>query len=251
MIERVLENSGVRQLDYTAIDLNPKLLDEARRRLTRWGARHGYSSTQTAGALRLASDDRSLTLHTLQADVRRPLPDGLGPGFDVVLANALLDLVDLPSVLPRLLARLDADGVFYFSINFDGVTIFEPETDPAIDEAVMLSYHRTMDQRRLEVQPVAHSQTGRRLLAALPSFGADILAAGSSDWVVHPTGGTYHPDERVFLGAILDMIEQALHDANDLSPKDLSRWLAIRRRQLAEGSLILIAHQIDVCGKLL
>ncbi|MGA9531927.1 MAG: class I SAM-dependent methyltransferase [Anaerolineales bacterium] len=251
MVERVLEHSGVPTLEYTAVDLNPTLLEEAVRRLAAWGDSHHFSVTLSAGTLRMASNDQSLTLHTLPADVRQPLPDQLEAQFDVVMANALLDLVDLRTVLPRLLTRVNQGGVFYFSINFDGVTIFEPEFDPAIDNAVMQSYHRSMDERRLDGLPAGHSQTGRRLLALLPSMGADILAAGPSDWIVHPTGATYQPDERVFLGLILDMIEQALRNADDLDPDDLSHWLAARRRQLAEGTLILLTHQVDVCGRII
>lgn len=248
MVERVLQNSGVASLDYTAVDLNRGLLDEAVRRLDAWGTDHRWSVKHSAGVLTLQSDDKSMTFRTVHGDVRRPLPDQVEGKFDVVIASALLDLVDLRSVLPRLLSRVNQDGVFYFAINFDGVTIFEPAFDPAVEQAVLRSYHRTMDERRLDGMPAGHSQTGRQLLALLPTLGARILEAGPSDWIVHPTDGAFKPDEHIFLQAILNTIERSLEDADDLDPNDLSRWLMTRRRQLADGSLILMTHQIDVCG---
>ena len=47
-------------------------------------------------------------------------------------------------------------------------------------------------------QPSGDSRTGRRLFHALRACGAEVLAAGSSDWVVHPVGGAYLHDEAYF-----------------------------------------------------
>ena len=45
---------------------------------------------------------------------------------DVLIANAVLDLVDVPAVLPGLLRLLVPGGVYWFTINYDGESIFEP-----------------------------------------------------------------------------------------------------------------------------
>ena len=45
----------------------------------------------------------------------------------------------------RRLAR--PGGLFYFSINFDGVTALEPQIDAHLDDEIMRLYHRSMDER--------------------------------------------------------------------------------------------------------
>lgn len=251
MIERVLDWTEIRHIDYTALDINSELLAEAKQRLTAWGRRRGFVVNAPPNGLELSSPDRSLLLQTVEADVRQDLPAEIDGGFDVVIACAFLDLVDLDALIPEILGLLADEGVFYFPINFDGVTTFLPATDPVIDRAIERSYHRSMDQRDGDPGSTDHSHTGRRLLELLPSLGAEIRSAGSSDWIVHPTAGSYHPDERWFLGWMLESVEQSVRPSSDLTATEIERWLAARRSQLSAGSLSLVTHQIDVCGTVL
>lgn len=66
---------------------------------------------------------------------------------------------------------------------------------------------------------------------------------GGSDWVVRPTGGSYPADEERFIATILGFVEEALADADVPESDD---WLTIRRRQLAAGELLYVAHQYDL-----
>lgn len=169
--------------------------------------------------------------------------------WDLLIAHAFLDLVDAPRLLPELLALLRPGGLFYFTINFDGLTILEPPVDPGFDEQVIDLYHRTMDERTADGRPAGDSRSGRHLLWQLPAAGAEILAAGASDWVVVPSRGGYAADEADFLRAILGFFEQSLSGRPELNPARLAGWLARRRAQIEAGELIYVAHQIDVCGR--
>ena len=164
--------------------------------------------------------------------------------WDVLVAHAFLDLVDAPRLLPELFALLRPGGLFYFTINFDGLTILEPPVDPDFDEQVIATYHQTMDERG-----AGDSRSGRRLLSQLPVAGAEILAAGASDWVVVPGRGSYPAEEADFLRAILGFFEASLTGRPELDPARLAGWLARRRAQVEAGELIYIAHQMDVCGR--
>ena len=150
--------------------------------------------------------------------------------FDACVANAFLDLVDLEAFLPRLFAKLN--GPFWFTINFDGESIFEPP-DPH-DAAIWTPYHASMDARE------GSSTTGRRLLTAIPRHGARIEAAGSSDWVVLPP---YPAMEAEFLHNIVDTVEDELAGLDVLKG-----WVARRRAQVQGQELVYIAHQLDVFG---
>lgn len=169
--------------------------------------------------------------------------------WDLLIAHAFLDLMDVPRLLPELFGLMRPGGLFYFTINFDGLTALEPAVYPGFDEQVIDLYHRTMDERRIAGRPTGGSQAGRRLLSQLPAAGADILAAGASDWVIWPRSGRYPGDEAYFLHHMLHFFESSLAGQPDLDPRRFGVWLAQRRLQIEKGELILIAHQIDVCGK--
>jgi len=148
-----------------------------------------------------------------------------------------------------LLRLLVPGGVYWFTINYDGESIFAPGHPH--DDQVMQAYHRDMDDRIRYGRPAGESRTGRRLFHHLRAAGAPALAAGSSDWVVHPApDGRYPADEAYFLHSILNTIRDALRNRQDrVEPAGLADWLAERGRQLAAGELVYIAHQLDFVGR--
>ena len=170
------------------------------------------------------------------------------PRWDALIAHAVLDLVDLHRALPPLLALLRPGGCFWFTLNFDGDTIFAPELDRAFEDHLMARYHRTMDERRVNGQPAGSSRTGRRLLTLLPRLGAEILAAGASDWVVFPRQGAYPGDEAYFLHSIVATVQRALQDDPAVDAARLAAWAAQRHAQIRAGELVYIAHQLDIAG---
>jgi SAM-dependent methyltransferase len=109
--------------------------------------------------------------------------------WDLLIAHAFLDLMDMPRTLPQLFSLLRPGGYFYFSLNFDGATILQPTIDPPFDALVEQLYHRTMDERMTDGRPSGDSQSGRHLFGHLRQAGAEILAAGSSDWVLFGRDG--------------------------------------------------------------
>ena len=247
MAERLLERGLVPSMEYTGIEAQAKLAQRAGLRLRAWSRRHGYGVSGRGDrlVLRRGSVETRLTFRT--ADVLEEAPR-LRRRADVLMAHAFLDLLDLPTALPVLLATLRPGGLFHFSLNFDGVTAFEPALDPALDSAIESLYHRTMDERRVGGRPSGDSRTGRHLFAALRAAGAEVQAAGASDWVVTPVGGSYAHDEAYFLHFIVHTLEGALRARPELDGRALARWVERRHRQIERGELTYIAHQLDVFG---
>ena len=89
------------------------------------------------------------------------------------------------------------------------------------------------------------SRSGRHLFGHLQNAGAEILAAGSSDWVVHAVNGKYLEDEDYFLHFILHFFEESLTGHTELDAGAFADWLAERRAQIERGELVYIAHQMD------
>ena len=169
--------------------------------------------------------------------------------WDLLMAQALLDLVDVPTTLPALLSLLRPGGLFYCPITFDGGTVFQPEIDPEFDAAIEACYHQTMDQRLIAGKPSGDSRTGRHLFAHLRAAGVEVLAAGSSDWVVFAGPNGYAADEAYFLHFIIHTMHTALTGHPDLDAERFTAWIAQRHAQVEQGTLVYIAHQLDVLGR--
>jgi SAM-dependent methyltransferase len=170
-------------------------------------------------------------------------------GWDLIVAHALLDLLDLDTALDAILGALNPGGHFYFPVNYDGLTIFEPELDAVFEAELIAAYHRTMDGRVVAGKASGDSRTGRHLLAALAERDAELLGAGSSDWVVAPRRKVYAGDEAYFLHHVLHFFEESLRGEASLDQQQFEQWLAARRAQIEQGELIYVAHQLDVFGR--
>jgi hypothetical protein len=106
-----------------------------------------------------------------------------------------------------------------------------------------------MDERVVDGHFSGHSRTGRRMFAYLEAAGAEIAAAGSSDWVVFPRHDRYPADEAYFLHFIIDTIAGALHGHPELERHLFEAWIAQRHAQIEGGTLVYVAHQLDFCGR--
>jgi hypothetical protein len=170
------------------------------------------------------------------------------PSVNLLIAHAFLDLLDIQSAVPALARPMQPRTLFYFTINFDGVTLFQPDIDFAFDTRVETLYHRTMDERVTNGKLSGDSRAGRRLFHLLNKTGIQVLDAGSSDWVVLPQAGHYPDDEAYFLHFIVHTVESALAGHPELDAQTFHRWIAQRHRQITDGTLFYIAHQLDYLG---
>jgi SAM-dependent methyltransferase len=158
--------------------------------------------------------------------------------FDLVVAHALVDILELEASLEGLLATARPGGLLYLPITFDGETIFEPAHES--DAEVLAAYHASM-------RPSGDGRVGRKLYHALIRAGAEPLELGSSDWVVTPRRGSYPEDEAFFLGFLVDTVEGAV--AGRVDETVLSAWAARRRSQIDAAELVFIAHQLDALAR--
>lgn len=249
MLERLLDSDLLTGGQYLAVDREQRLLSEGEQRLRRWASAQGVAIRDTPSGLELDVHD-GLLVSWLQADVTGPELDAVQGQWDLLLAHAFLDLVDLERTLPRLLRLLPVAGWFWFTINFDGVTRFLPVIDDELDNRIEKLYHLSMDERTDDmVRAAGHSRTGRLLFAQLLQAGCRLQAAGASDWVLHPTGSSYAEGSAALLSYLLDTVSAELQGHPELHPEEFSAWLEQRRTQLAQGELAFLAHQLDMCGQ--
>jgi len=239
---------------YILLDVMPENIAYARDWLPCWAAAHGWQvAFDPQGVLSLENGVRTLECHLRCADLFDYVEQN-PPQAHLLIAHAVLDLLPIPETLPKIARLLRPDGLAWLTLNFDGATIFQPEltwSDLQIsslplspfaspDSHIISLYHQTMRTRS-----GGDSEAGRHLLNHFVQSGIQILAAGASDWIVYPRGGSYPADEAYFLRCILHFFEESLGQHPALSPGLLHAWLEKRRAQVEAGQLVYIAHQMD------
>jgi SAM-dependent methyltransferase len=246
MVERLLEWGLAEKVIYLGIDSEEENIRAAEKRIMDWGSWNNYLASMETDHITLRKAKFFWQVRFQEADVTTFQANS---GFyDLLIANAFMDLIDVPRALDQFTQWLVSDGLFYFTINFDGATIFEPISDPVLEAKLMSLYHQSMDERLIDGQRSGDSQTGRHMFTHLQNAGASILSAGASDWVVYPGSDGYPEDEAYFLHCILDFFEHTLKGHPALKKDALDSWLNERRRQIEHAELTYIAHQLDFLG---
>jgi hypothetical protein len=252
MVERLLAGDVLTHAAYTAIDQAPALLAEAYHRLCPWAREQGFGVVENhQGQLHVRRGGHHIAIETEAIDVANFIAREHGRRvWDLLIGQAFLDLIDMPTTLPGLCSLVRPGGLLYFPTTFDGGTAFQPEDDPEFDRAIEDCYHQAIDQRVLDGKPSGDSRAGRRLFAHLRTAAVDVLAAGGSDWVVFAGTNGYPGDEAYFLHDIIHTIDLVLTGHRHLDAERFSAWVAQRHAQIEQGALVYIAHQLDILGRM-
>ncbi len=252
MVERLVDWGLLTSANYTAIDADQGLLREAYVRLNRWAAGRDFKSQgHPTATLKVEGPSGQLSLNFECADIERYFEKSGGDRqWDFGLAHAFMDLVNPADVVPRFCKLIRPGGLLYLTLNYDGETILLPSIDRELEKRVMQLYNQSMDDRVIHGKKAGDSQTGRHLLLHLKNSGAEILAAGSSDWVVFPRSDGYNENESYFLHFIVHTIFKELKGHDSLDRRKFGSWVAQRHSQIEKGELIFIAKQMDVLARI-
>lgn len=243
MLARLLSWGIITQADYVHVDSMAENIAYASEWIPKWATESGLRAERVdKNQLRVFDQTRDVRIRLECADIFDFIQSKPAPA-DLLIAHAFLDLLPMPESMPKLLSL--TKNLAWLTINFDGVTTFEPTVDAALDEQIERLYHESMDTRATG----GDSRAGRHLFSHLESAGAKILAAGASDWVVHSVDGKYPGDEAYFLHFILHFFEESLTRHKDLNAAAFANWLLKRRTQIEHGELVYIAHQMDFLAK--
>ena len=239
MLKRLIEWEILCAGEYTLVDTMAENIEYAREWIAWWGTEAGLSVEWIApDQLQLCDHTRDIRVRFERADVFEFIQGNKTPA-DLLIAHAFLDLLPMPESLQGLLSL--TSGLAWLTVNFDGVSAFEPVIDRELDENIERLYHSTMAAR----PSGGNSRTGRGLFKHLHGTDAEILAAGASDWVVFANNGKYPADEKYFLQFIMHFFKSSLSGCDELETTAFEHWLTKRHTQIERGELVYIAHQID------
>lgn len=243
MLTRLIDWKILNDANYLLIDEMAENIENASEWIPQWAQSAGLGVERIAqDQLRVFDETRDIHIQLQRADIFDFIKTN-PPNHDLLIAHAVLDLFPMPESFPKLFSL--TKNLAWFTVNFDGVTTFEPGINAALDEKIERLYHHSMDTRSTG----GDSKSGRHLFKHLQNTGAELLAAGSSDWVVYPKNRKYPADEAYFLNFILHFIEETLGNHADLDADEFTRWLKDRRAQIERGELVYIAHQMDFLAK--
>jgi len=243
MLGRLIRWDVIREAEYILVDEMTENIEYASAWIPQFASEAGLGVERGAeNQLRVFDQTRDIQIRLERADVFDFIQNNKEPA-DLLIAHAFLDLLPMPESLPKLFSL--TKDLAWLTVNFDGVTSLEPTIGTMLDEQIERLYHQTMDTRPTG----GDSQSGRHLFGHLKSVGAEILAAGASDWVVHAVNGKYVEDEEYFLYFILHFFEESLMGRAELEANAFADWLTKRRAQIERGELVYIAHQMDFLAR--
>jgi SAM-dependent methyltransferase len=189
MFDRVLDWTLTPRLQYTLIEANRAYLDEFESRIEHLPYIAAGSEKRFQGQ---APSGVTFELEALCADIHAVIGDPkLFNRWDLVMAHAVMDLVNIPETLHGFQRLLRPGGLLYLTLNYDGLSCFLPQWEPEFEEMFMSRYHLSMDNRIIEGRSSGSSQSGRRLIQHLLSAKLPLIAVGNSDWIVLPQHGGY------------------------------------------------------------
>ncbi|MCF7797602.1 MAG: class I SAM-dependent methyltransferase [Lentisphaeria bacterium] len=239
MIQRLLEADLLKNATYTAIEVEPDFKNSAKKTLDRWCVQHKKVFTTNQEAWQVESGDADVQINWKTGDILKMVDDMPPATYDLIIGHAVIDLLPVPLLLPRILDRLKPGAAYYFSLNYTGKTVFEPPHPR--DDDILRAYHHDMDWRFPELTWQA-SRTGLHLGEWLREAGHTVVATGESNWSLEGNDQTDN-GPRDFIANILDTIEQALAGLQGVSD-----WVNERRSQLAAGELHYFAANQDYFG---
>lgn len=243
MLRRLMRWDVIRHAEYVMVDEMAENIEYASEWVKVWAEEAGLGVERGGqNQVRVFGKACDVQIQFERADVFDFIQKNKEPA-DLLIAHAFLDLLPMPEALTKLLPL--TKGLAWLTVNFDGVTTFEPAIDTGLDARIERLYHETMDRRAKG----GDSRSGRHLFGHLRNAGAEVLAAGASDWVVYAREGKYPDDEAYFLHFILHFFEESLAGLAELNVNAFADWLKKRRAQIERGELVYIAHQMDFLVK--
>jgi hypothetical protein len=248
MLARMIEWDLLQFGEYTGIDYQAENIQHAQIYLQKWAEQRAFEVRKSQEGLLILGKGTEVHVKLVPADLFEYIESHQAADWDLLVAHAFLDLVSLPDTIKQIFNWGQKNFLYYFTINYDGLTILEPVIDSNFDQLVFSLYDRTMNERFKNGVRFGDHQTGRHLIDYIPQAGGSILSAGSSDWIVYPRSEGYPKDEAYFLHFIIHTMYEALRNHPHLDSQQFAQWIDLRHAQIERAELVYIAHQIDFLG---
>lgn len=217
--------------EWTLVDHDPALLEEASRQLSDWAD----EAKAIGDALVLVKDGRNIGVSFHTADLNHDLDAVLAKKPDLVTASALFDLIS-EEWMRRFANKVAAMGCsFYTVLTYDGQDAFNP-IHP-FDHSVMTAFG--MHQRRDKgFGPAAGPKAASALAKAFRDVGYSV-ETGASPWVLKPS-------DNELVQELLLGIGKAVREVGFIAESGLESWLFYRQAMADQKGSRLITGHTDI-----
>jgi SAM-dependent methyltransferase len=214
--------------EWTLVDYDPALLEEAARVLGDWAD----EARAIGDGLVLVKDKKQIGIRFRIADLNRELEDVLAAQPDLVTASALFDLISAEWMarFAKIVAGIGA--AFYTVLTYDGRDEFSP--DHPFDDAVIRAFaiHQKRDKG---FGPAAGPGAAAALAKAFRDIGYGV-ETGDSPWVLKPS-------DNALVQELLAGIAGAVRETRLVPQNSLDDWLAWRQAVADQkGSRFITGH---------
>ncbi|TVR91255.1 MAG: class I SAM-dependent methyltransferase [Spirochaetaceae bacterium] len=248
MVRRLLRDLGSVQsagmdLEILGVDIDQNLVETAKRLGAEdWvesgsGSRHSAGSGEVKIEFRVMSVDKALAKEN---------------SCELITAHALMDLLPMAATCAAVHRSLVPGGLFYATINYNGLTRWYPKAEDAEFEQQLLSYYdRSMRRVREDGREQDGASSGGQLYEACSAAGLEVLALGGSDWCVFPKvdvgTAAYTGGERSLLAWMLGNIYR--EGLQEFPASSMDTWMSGRLHCLQQERLAMVVHHLDVLAR--
>lgn len=221
--------------EWTLVDYDPVLLEEAALALHRWAddARAiGDDLVLEKGGRRIGVRFR---LADLNAELEQVLAPKGGHGADLVTASALFDLIS-PAFMARFAKAVAAARIaFYTVLTYDGRDRFAPP-HPA-DEAMVAAFaaHQTRDKG---FGPAAGPKAAEALAEAFRAVGYPVQT-GDSPWMLGP-------EDAALVRALVTGFSAAVAETGAVPQETVTAWRDFRIENARSPGALLVTGHTDI-----
>ncbi|OKY78351.1 MAG: putative SAM-dependent methyltransferase [Candidatus Methanohalarchaeum thermophilum] len=239
MIKRCIKWGFSSEIEYWGIDKNGELIEPAKKNLVDFLTNYGLNYYINGDRIKV-DDNVKVDVRFYQSelmDFRR------NNYFNLLLANSFFDLVDIDKSIKKILSLSEKNAIFYFTINYDGITRFLPYVDIKLDNKIEKIYNGSMNDLNCRYD---QSRSGSYLVDSLKKHKCEIKNLGPSDWVINPSFGE---NEKYFLLYILNLIQETVRSQDSFDERT-EKWFSKRRQQIKKEELFFRACNLDMVGYL-
>ncbi len=261
MVRRLLRDLGVvrssgKDLEMCGVDMDAALIETAKALCAEAWAASGLENRRSTGSGEVQIEFRVMSVERALAEEN---------SRELISAHALMDLLPLDETCVAVRKSLVPGGLFYATINYNGLTRWYPKAEDAEFEQQLLSYYdRSMRRVREDGREQDGAASGGQLYEACGAAGLDVLALGGSDWCVFPkvdvgSGAAdgaeaqrgippaYTKGELRLLTWMLGNIYK--EGLREFTAGQMETWIQDRLACLQQERLAMVVHHLDVLAR--
>lgn len=261
MVRRLLRDLGVvrssgRDIEIRGVDIDAALIEAAEGLCTDAWVASGLENGRATGSGDVRIEFRVMSVEKALAEES---------SRELITAHALMDLLPMAATCAAVRRSLVPGGLFYATINYNGLTRWYPKAEDAEFEQQLLSYYdRSMRRVRAGGREQDGAASGGQLYEACRAAGLDVLALGGSDWCVFPKvdvgtgvadGGearrgspaAYTKGEVRLLTWMLGNIYK--EGLQEFTADQMEAWIQDRLGCLQQERLAMVVHHLDVLAR--